>query len=111
MSGGFRRSSAFGIVGVIVVMIACAVIALQYGSGTARPTGALIVIVALVFGFMAVLMVLQRIDLNRVSGKAQREALSDPGPVARGSTRVQPEDDRHLRARGRAPQPDGLDAP
>lgn len=45
MSGGFRRSSAFGIVGVIVVMVAVALIALQFGSGTAHPTGALIAIV------------------------------------------------------------------
>ena len=60
MSGGFRRSSAFGIVGVIVVMVAVALIALQFGSGTAHPTGALIAIVGIVFGFIAILMVLQR---------------------------------------------------
>ncbi len=82
MSGGFRRSSTFGIVGVIVVMVVVAVIALQYGSGTAHPTGALIAIVAIVFGFLAVLMVLQRRDLNRVSGAAEREALADMGPVS-----------------------------
>jgi hypothetical protein len=82
MSGGFRRSGTFGIVGVIVVMVAVAVIALQYGSGTAHPTGALIAIVAIVFGFIAVLMVLQRRDLNRVAGAAEREALADVGPVS-----------------------------
>jgi hypothetical protein len=81
MSGGFRRSSIFGIVGVIVVMVAVAAIALQYGSG-AHPTGALIAIVAIVFGFIAVLMVLQRRDLDRVSGAAEREAMADVGPVA-----------------------------
>jgi hypothetical protein len=86
MSGGFRRSSTFGIVGVIVVMVAVAVIALQFGSGTARPTGALIAIVAVVFGFIAVLMVLQRRDLNRVSEAAKREALADPGPVSDPTT-------------------------
>jgi hypothetical protein len=42
MTGGFRRSSTFGIVGVLVVMVACAFIALEFGSGTSRPTGALI---------------------------------------------------------------------
>ena len=82
MSGGFRRSSTFGIAGVIVVMVAVAVIGLQFGSGTARPTGALIAIVAIVFGFIAVLMVLQRRDLNRVSGAAEHDATADVGPVA-----------------------------
>jgi hypothetical protein len=36
MRGGFRRSSTFGIVGVIVVMVACAAIGLQFGSGAIR---------------------------------------------------------------------------
>jgi hypothetical protein len=37
MSGGFRRSSAFGIVGVIVVMVAVALIALQFGNPSPTP--------------------------------------------------------------------------
>ena len=86
MSGGFRRSSAFGIVGVIVVMVAVALIALQFGSGTAHPTGALIAIVGIVFCFIAILMVLQRRDLNKVSGAAQGEALADVGPVSDPTT-------------------------
>jgi hypothetical protein len=87
--GGFRRSSTFGIVGVVVVMVACAAIALQFGSGTARPTGALIAIVAIVFGFMAILMVLQRRDLNRVAGAGEREAIAEAGPVS-DPTSVEP---------------------
>jgi hypothetical protein len=86
MSGGFRRSSAFGIVGVIVVMVAVALIALQFGSGTAHPTGALIAIVGIVFGFIAILMVLQRRDLNKVSGAAEGEALAEVGPVSDPTT-------------------------
>lgn len=86
MSGGFRRSSAFGIVGVIVVMMAVALIALQFGSGTAHPTGALIAIVGIVFGFIAILMVLQRRDLNKVSGAAEGEALAEVGPVSDPTT-------------------------
>jgi hypothetical protein len=82
---GFRRSSTFGIVGVIVVMAACAVIGLQFGSG-AHPTGALIAILAIVFGFIAILMVLQHRDLDRVQAKAEREALEDPGPIADPTT-------------------------
>ena len=65
MSGGFRRSSAFGIVGVIVVMVAVALIALQFGSGTAHPTGALIAIVGIVFGFIAILQILHANAINQ----------------------------------------------
>src|SRR3954453_14750031 len=105
MSGGFRRSSTFGVVGGIVVMGACALSGLQFGSG-AHPTGALIAIVAVVFGFIAVLMVLQRRDLNRVSGAADREALADVAPVSDptsvppgsliGAMAVRPVDERAL---------------
>ena len=58
-------------------MVAVALVALQFGSGTAHPTGALIAIVGIVFGFLAVLMVLQHRDLDRVSGQAKREAIAD----------------------------------
>ena len=85
MQGGFRRSSTFGIVGVIVVMAACAVIGLQFGSG-AHPTGALIAILAIVFGFIALMMVLQHRDLDRVEKSARLEVLTDPGPVADPTT-------------------------
>jgi len=82
MTGGFRRSSTFGVVGVLVVMVACAFIGLKFGSGTSRPTGALIAIVAIVFGFLAILIVLQHRDFNRVAGAAQREELANLGPVS-----------------------------
>jgi hypothetical protein len=81
MSGGFRRSSTFGIVGVIVVMVVCALIGLQFGSG-AHPTGALIAILAIVFGFIAIMMVLQHRDLDRVEARTKIESVTDPGPVA-----------------------------
>src|SRR4051812_34835558 len=82
MTGGFRRSSTFGIVGVLVVMVACAFIGLKFGSGTSRPTGALIAIVAIVFGFLAILIVLQHRDFNRVAGATQHEELANLGPVS-----------------------------
>ena len=71
-SGGFKRSSRFGLVGVIVVMAACAAIGLTLGSGQANPKVALGLIFGVVALFMVVLFVLQRSDLNRVSGADAR---------------------------------------
>jgi hypothetical protein len=72
MSGGFKRSSRFGIVGVLVVMAACAAIGLTLGSGQANPKLALGLIFGVVALFMVVLFALQRADLNRVSGADAR---------------------------------------
>jgi hypothetical protein len=77
----FKRSSRFGIAGVGVVMVLVAVIALLFGSG-ANPTGALIAIFAIVFGFVGVLLYLQRRDVDRAEEKAEREVLEPSEPVA-----------------------------
>jgi len=77
----FRTSSRFGIVGVIVVMVVVAALALAFGSGTARPTVLLAVIFAIVFGFVAVLMWLQRRDLNRAERRTAIDSLQAPEPV------------------------------
>lgn len=37
MSGGFKRSSRFGLVGVVVAAALCAAIGLTLGSGEANP--------------------------------------------------------------------------
>jgi hypothetical protein len=69
MSGGFKRSSWFGIVGVLVVMALVAVIGLPLGSGEEvdpKP------VLALIFGILAVLFALQRSDLEGVSGTDKR---------------------------------------
>ncbi len=76
----FKRSSRFGIIGVGVVMALCAAIALLFGSG-ANPTGALIAIFAIVFGFVGVLLYLQRRDVDRAEEKAEREVLEPSEPV------------------------------
>ena len=77
----FRRSGRFGLVGVVVVAVLVAAIALVFGSGRANPTGALIVILVIVFGFVAVLMYLQRRDLDAAAAKAKRETEVAPTPV------------------------------
>jgi hypothetical protein len=74
MSGGFKRSSRFGIIGVIVVMAACAAIGLTLGSGQANPKLALGLIFGVIALYCVILFALQRTDLNRVSGADARDS-------------------------------------
>ena len=76
----FKRSSRFGIIGVGVVMVLTAAIALLFGSG-ANPTGALIAIFAIVFGFVGVLLYLQRRDVDRAEERSKLELLEASEPV------------------------------
>jgi hypothetical protein len=68
MAGGFKRSSRFGIVGVLVVMALVAGIALTMGGGEASPKGALALIFGVLAVFFVVLFILQRSDLERAAG-------------------------------------------
>jgi hypothetical protein len=69
MSGGFKRSSWFGIVGVLVVMALVAVIGLTMGSGEdVDPKPVLGLIFGILAVFFVILFALQRSDLNRASG-------------------------------------------
>ncbi len=74
MAGGFKRSSRFGIVGVLVVMAACAAIGLTLGSGQANPKLALGLIFGVIAVYCVILFALQRTDLNRVSGSDARDS-------------------------------------
>ncbi|MET0307038.1 MAG: hypothetical protein ABW196_12540 [Solirubrobacterales bacterium] len=74
MAGGFKRSSRFGIIGVIVVMVACAAIGLTLGSGQANPKLALGLIFGVIAIYCVILFALQRTDLNRVSGSDSRDS-------------------------------------
>ena len=76
----FKRSSRFGIIGVGVVMVLTAAIALLFGSG-ANPTGALIAIFAIVFGFVGALLYLQRRDVDKAEAKSNQEAIEAVEPV------------------------------
>jgi uncharacterized membrane protein len=84
----FKRSSRFGIIGVVVVMVLAATIALLFGSG-ANPTGALIAIFAIVFGFVGVTLYLQRADVDRAEDKQKRELLEPTEPVTDPTTAEQ----------------------
>jgi hypothetical protein len=68
VSGGFKRSSRFGLIGVFVVIAIVAAIGLTMGQGEANPKLAL----GLIFGVLAIFFVLlfafQRGDLERVAG-------------------------------------------
>lgn len=68
MSGGFKRSGTFGIVGVFVVAALVAVIALTTGQGDPNPKLAFGLIFGVIALFCVGLFALQRADLNRASG-------------------------------------------
>lgn len=76
----FKRSRRFGIVGVVVVMVVIAALALAFGQNTANPTGLYIAIFVIVFGFMAIVLRLQRRDLDTAEKHAATEAS---GPVSK----------------------------
>jgi hypothetical protein len=72
----FQRSKWFGLIGVVVVAVLAAAIALVFGSGDANPTAAMAAILGLVFAFVAVLLVLQRRDLERAAARDERAATA-----------------------------------
>lgn len=72
MSGGFKRSSRFGILGLVVVAGICAAIGLTLGSGEANPKLELGLNFAVLAIFFVVLFALRRADLDRVSGADTR---------------------------------------
>ncbi|HEY8083306.1 MAG TPA: hypothetical protein VIE64_07090 [Solirubrobacterales bacterium] len=81
-SGGFKRSSRFGLIGVIVVMILVAVIGLTMGSNDPNPKLALGLIFGVLAVFFVILFALQRSDLERVAGenvKGSERAVAEGG--------------------------------
>ncbi|MFN8215056.1 MAG: hypothetical protein U0R71_00510 [Solirubrobacterales bacterium] len=90
MSGGFRRSSLFGLIGVFVVAAVVIVIATQTGQGEANPKLTLGLIFGVIGIFMVGLLVLQRADLDRAAGGESRgasRAAAEAAP-ARDPTRL-----------------------
>jgi hypothetical protein len=85
LSGGFKRSSRFGLIGVLVVMALVAAIGLTMGSGEANPKLALGLIFGVIAVFVVILLLLQRSDLERVAGRdtaaRSRAAAEDGRPV------------------------------
>ena len=86
----FRRSSRFGLIGVAVVAVLAAALALLFGQGDANPTGVMIVIFVLIFGFVAALMYLQRRDLDAAAARSKLEAVAATEPVADPTVADQP---------------------
>jgi hypothetical protein len=74
VSGGFKRSGAFGLVGVFVVAALVIAIATTTGQGEANPKLTLGLIFGVIALFCVVLFALQRSDLNRVAGADMRES-------------------------------------
>jgi hypothetical protein len=67
VSGGFQRSSWFGLVGVFVVAAVVAAIGLTMGQGDPNPKLALGLIFGVIAVFAVALVALQRADLERVA--------------------------------------------
>jgi hypothetical protein len=85
MSGGFKRSSRFGLIGVFVVAAIVVFIATTTGQGEANPKTTLALIFGVLAVFFVILFALQRADLNRVSGA---DARGSARAAAEGSREV-----------------------
>ncbi len=82
MAGEFKRSGLFGLIGVVVVAIVVAVIASTAAGNEANPKGTLALIFGVIAVFVVILFVLQRSELERVSGgdaKAVQRAVAEGG--------------------------------
>jgi hypothetical protein len=86
VSGGFKRSSRFGLIGAFVVAILVAVIGLTMGEGEANPKLALGLIFGVLAVFVVVLLLLQRSDLERVAGG---DASASSRAAAEGGRQVE----------------------
>ena len=95
MSGGFKRSSWFGLVGVFVVAAIAAAIALTMGQGDPNPKLALGLIFAVVAVFFVILFALQRSDLERTaaggSAATSRAAAEGGRQIDNPMTLAEPE--------------------
>jgi hypothetical protein len=114
VSGGFKRSGVFGIVGVFVVAALVIAIATTTGQGEANPKLTLALIFGVIALFCVVLFALQRSDLERAAGTdargSQRAAaaagrtienpMTMPEPELWAALAVKPIDAEAVRARG-----------
>jgi hypothetical protein len=74
MSGGFKRSSRFGLIGVFIVAAIILVIATTTGGNEANPKTTMALIFGVLAVFFVILFALQRADLDRVSGVDARDS-------------------------------------
>jgi len=88
-SGGFKRSSRFGLVGVIVVAGLVVVIATTTGEGQSNPKTTYALIFGVLAVFMVILFALQRSDMERVAGASAsgtERAIAEGGRGAENPT-------------------------
>jgi len=112
--GGFKRSSWFGLFGVIAVAAIVVVIAFTAGEGQGNPKTTYALIFGVLAVFFVVLFVFQRADLERVAGGdakavqravAQgREKIENPTTMEEqklwAALAVKPIDNKAIKARG-----------
>jgi hypothetical protein len=82
VSGGFKRSSRFGIVGLFAAAGLCVLIALTTGQGEANPKLTLGLIFAVPAVYFVILFALQRSDVERSAGgdaRATERAVAEGG--------------------------------
>jgi hypothetical protein len=95
MSGGFKRSSRFGLIGVFVVAAAAIAIATTMGQGDPNPKLALGLIFAVIAIFFVILFALQRSDIERAAGgdsaAGSRAAAEGGRQVENPTTMAEPE--------------------
>jgi hypothetical protein len=80
--GGFRRSGRFGLIGVFVVAAIVIVIATTTGEGQGNPKATYALVFGVLAVFMVILFALQRSDMERVAGgdaKAVARAVAEGG--------------------------------
>ncbi len=95
MSGGFKRSSRFGLIGVFVVAGLAIAIATTMGQGDPNPKLALGLIFGVIAIFCAILFALQRSDLERAAGsgaaQTSRAAAEGGRQVENPTTMAEPD--------------------
>jgi hypothetical protein len=92
VSGGFKRSSRFGLIGVFVVIALVAAIGLTMGQGEANPKLALGLIFGVIAIFCVLLFAFQRSDLERVAGTSARgseRAVAEGGRAIENPTTME----------------------
>lgn len=115
-SGGFKRSSRFGLIGVFVVAAIVIAIAMTTGQGQGNPKTTYALIFGVLAVFMVVLFALQRSDMERVAVTSARgteraaaeggRAIENPTTMAEpdlwAALAVKPIDADAVRARSQA---------
>lgn len=95
MSGGFKRSGRFGLIGVFVVAALAIVIATTMGQGDPNPKLALGLIFGVIALFFVILFALQRSDIERAAGSgaaaSSRAAAAGGRQVDNPTTMAEPD--------------------